>query len=84
MECSAVVCAVMSGIALEQTGGFQLNYMEGTLRTFVIFSWIKLLVYHLRACLPHTLYLLMVIAHWTSVGCQRIESDALTYVHLFQ
>ena len=30
MEGSGVVCAVMSGIALEQMGGFQLNYMEGT------------------------------------------------------
>ena len=27
----AGLCAVMSGIALEQMGGFQLNYMEGTL-----------------------------------------------------
>ena len=44
MEGSAVVCAVMSGIALEQMGGFQLNYMEGTftfpfcLHTFIIFG----------------------------------------------
>ena len=30
MEGSAGVCAVMSGIALEQMGGFQLNYMDGT------------------------------------------------------
>ena len=28
MEGSAVVCAVMSGIALEQMGGFQLNYIN--------------------------------------------------------
>jgi len=52
MEGSAVVCAVMSGIALEQMGGFQLNYMEGTftfsfcLRTFIILDDINLLVYH--------------------------------------
>ena len=31
MEGSAVVCAVMSGVALKQMGGFQLKYMEGTL-----------------------------------------------------
>ena len=31
MQGSAVVCAVMSGIALEQLGGFQLSYMEGTI-----------------------------------------------------
>ena len=30
MEGSAAVCAVMSGIALEQMDGLQLNYMEGT------------------------------------------------------
>ena len=28
MEGSAAVCAVMSGIALEQMGGFQLNYIN--------------------------------------------------------
>ena len=44
MEGRSVVCAVMSGIALEQKGGFQLNYMEGTftfplsLHTFIIFG----------------------------------------------
>ena len=43
MEGSAVVCAVMSGIALEQMGDFQLRYMGGTftfpfsLHTFIIF-----------------------------------------------
>ena len=51
MEGSAVVCAVMSGIALEQMDGFQLNYMEGTftfplsLCTLFLFDF-KLLVYH--------------------------------------
>ena len=41
---SAVVCVIMSGIALEQMGGFQLSYMEGTftfpfcLRAFIICS----------------------------------------------
>ncbi len=45
MEGSAVVCAVMSGIALEQMGGFQLNYIEGTFNisflltyAFIMFS----------------------------------------------
>ena len=47
MEGSAVMCAVMSGIALKEMGGFQLNYMEGTFTfpfclhtfsTFIIFS----------------------------------------------
>ena len=91
MEGRSVVCAVMSG---SRTNGWLSTQLHGGhftfhfyLRTFVIFSWIKLLVYHLRACppllprcacLPHTLYFLMVIAHWASVGCQRIESDALT------
>ena len=51
MEGSAVVCAVMSGIALEQMDGFQLNYTEGTF-TFpfslctLFFIDFKLLVYH--------------------------------------
>ena len=54
MEGSAVVCAVMSGIALEQLGGFQLSYMEGTLLVHFLSAYInslflvdfKLLVYH--------------------------------------
>ena len=29
MEGRSVMCALMSGIALEQMGGFQLSYMEG-------------------------------------------------------
>ena len=35
MEGSAVVCVIMSGIALEQMGDFQLNYMEGTFTHFL-------------------------------------------------
>ena len=53
MEGSAVVCtAVMSGIAPEQMGDFQLNYMEGTLHFLSAYVHslslvdLKLLVYH--------------------------------------
>ena len=52
MQGIAVVCAVMSGIALEQLGGFQLSYMEGTfhflsayLNSLFLVDF-KLLVYH--------------------------------------
>ena len=31
---------------------------------------------------PHTLYLLMVVAHWTSVGCQRRVMHLHTYTPL--
>ena len=53
MEGSAVVCVIMSGIALEQMGDFQLNYMEATftfpfcLRMYSLcLVDFKLLVYH--------------------------------------
>ena len=50
MEGSAAVCAVMSGIALEQMGGFQLNYVTFTFPSayvhLLFLDDFKLLVYH--------------------------------------
>ena len=48
MEGSAVVCAVMSGIALEQMGGFQLSYINLVPSFMHSLSLVdfKLLVFH--------------------------------------